>query len=401
MNWIVSELFYPDEVSTAMIMTEIAEKLAEKEVIGVICGSVGYEKGYASSQVREISPNIRIHRVGSPALSKNKLFWRAIRLLLLSIKLSFEVIQKVKKDDHLVAVTNPTFFLLFLRILKRFKKFRLTIIIHDVFPENMVPAGLINPDTFNYRLIKEQFDKAYSTADRLIVLGEDMKRIMQSKLLEKSNSDIVVVPNWAEDSIYKISNFNTSDYLGLDVSHKIVFGFAGNLGRVQGLFEFLELFRQANNPMLFFTVVGGGALEEKIKSYVKAHNLENVLLLGPKPRHEQVHFLNACDIALVSLAQGMTGLGVPSKTYNILATGLPILYVGDRESEISSYINDFNCGWAFSWDNPDQIVSFLRDLDASFIGKIEQAGENALNLAQGKFTKDRVLKQIEEVVNKW
>ena len=34
--WIVSELFYPEEVSTGYVMTKIAEKLNETEEVGVI-----------------------------------------------------------------------------------------------------------------------------------------------------------------------------------------------------------------------------------------------------------------------------------------------------------------------------------------------------------------------------
>ena len=42
--WIVSELFYPEEVSTGYVMTKIAEKLNENASVGVICGPSGYQK---------------------------------------------------------------------------------------------------------------------------------------------------------------------------------------------------------------------------------------------------------------------------------------------------------------------------------------------------------------------
>ena len=51
--------------------------------------------------------------------------------------------------------------------------------------------------------------------------------------------------------------------------------------------------------------------------------------------------------------EGMYGLGVPSKFYNIISSGRPVLYVGDKGSEIYEIIKEFDIGWAFSWDELD------------------------------------------------
>ena len=41
--WVVSELFYPETVSTGYIMSEIAKSLSNDFEIEVICGSFFYE----------------------------------------------------------------------------------------------------------------------------------------------------------------------------------------------------------------------------------------------------------------------------------------------------------------------------------------------------------------------
>ena len=43
---------------------------------------------------------------------------------------------------------------------------------------------------------------------------------------------------------------------------------------------------------------------------------KNVSLLGFQDRANQNDFLNACDIGIVTLSDGMYGLGVPSKSDN-------------------------------------------------------------------------------------
>ena len=42
-NWIISQIFYPEETSTAYIMTKIGEMLAEGSNVNVICGSSNYQ----------------------------------------------------------------------------------------------------------------------------------------------------------------------------------------------------------------------------------------------------------------------------------------------------------------------------------------------------------------------
>ena len=42
--WLVSELFYPETISTGYIMTEIAKSLAKDYEVSVVCGPEFYEE---------------------------------------------------------------------------------------------------------------------------------------------------------------------------------------------------------------------------------------------------------------------------------------------------------------------------------------------------------------------
>jgi glycosyltransferase involved in cell wall biosynthesis len=107
--------------------------------------------------------------------------------------------------------------------------------------------------------------------------------------------------------------------------------------------------------------------------------------------------LNACDIGLVTLSEGMYGLGVPSKVYNIFSVGKPVLYIGDFGSEIYNYINEYNIGWAFTWDQTEEIEVFLESLDSSKRPIIEAKGKAARQVVNEKFTKDYVLDQYGKI----
>jgi glycosyltransferase involved in cell wall biosynthesis len=396
MNWIVTELFYPDEISTALIMTEIAEEIAKSGEVSVICGPVGYEKSYTAQQ-KALSNNIKISRVTIAALNKNKLLSRILRLLFLSVKMSYRVLISVKKNDHVIIVTNPAFLILVVSFIKKFRKFKLSILVHDVFPENLVPANILSDKSLKYKMLKGIYDNAYRKADKLIVLGNDMKALMIKKLVHKIPS-IDVVTNWADEDIYPLESFNKSAYLGIDVSAKVVIGFAGNIGRLQALPEFLDAFKSAGNENIVLVLVGDGALKNEVTNFIEKAELKNVVLPGSKPRAEQNLFLNACDIGLITLKKGMRGLGVPSKTYNIMAAGKPLLYIGDKNSEVDEYIKEYACGWSFYCDERTELINFLSALRPDNKDMLNIKGQNANKTVCRFFKKKDVLHKFKNLV---
>lgn len=394
-KWIVSEVFFPDEVSTALIMTEIAEEYAKKSKIGVICGPGGYEKTYQPGQ-RMLDDNIKIYRVNVADFNKNQLLSRVFRLLILTVKLTVSILRNVKKNDELLIVTNPAFLLVALAVVKPFKKFRLNILVHDVFPENLVPAGLAKKDSLKYKVLNRLFNWAYKRADRLIALGDDMAELLVDKV-KISKKLITVIPNWSDPNIHPLPQAKASEYFNLDIDGKIVISFAGNVGRVQGLVEFIEAFIEANNKDLVLIVIGDGAMRDTVESDLLARNVHNVHFVGPRPRSEQNQFLNACDISLVTLKEGMFGLGVPSKTYNIMAAGKPVLYVGDANSEIDRYVTNFDIGWSFNWGDKNELVRFLSNLHTGSFHLIQEKGDHAFNTAERYFKKETVVKMFNQI----
>jgi len=393
MKWIISELFYPDEVSTALIMTDITEKIAESEPVSVICGPSGYEKSYKSRD-KKLVGDITVHRVKIPNLNKNRLLLRVIRLFLLTVKMTWVILKKVKKGDTILIVTNPVFLLLCVAFLKPFKKAKIYILFHDVFPDNLVPAGLIRASGWKFRLIDKIFTTAYKKADKLIALGEDMQILLANKL-DVDKSTIQIIPNWSDPSVFPIENYSASTYFDLDLSNKIIIVFAGNIGRVQGIQQFITLFIKAANPHLALILVGDGAIKNEIS---KSGNHDNVYFVGSRPRSQQIYFLNAADIGLVTLKEGMRGLGVPSKVYNIMAAKKPLLFLGDKDSETDRYINKFNNGWSFQWQEEEALIWFLQNLSMDKLQLVRKKGLNSLKAANLNFRKEIILELYKKLL---
>ena len=269
---------------------------------------------------------------------------------------------------------------------------------HDIFPENLVSLGNLGRKSFLYAFLKKIFDWAYGTADSCISIGEDMRQVVLRKT--KGQNFLRLITNWADvDEVKPFPKVDTNLFKEMESSltGKIVFQFAGNLGKAQGLDNLMNAIDMVKNKDCKFLFVGAGAKRNDIESFAERH--ENTVYAGFRSRSNQNDFLNACDIGIVTLADGMYGLGVPSKSYNIMATGKPILYIGESDSEIALCIKRYNIGWVVEPNNPsllkDKIEDILREPS-----EIQEMGANALAVANEFFAKNVVLEQYHDFIKK-
>ncbi|REC52779.1 MULTISPECIES: glycosyltransferase family 4 protein [Chryseobacterium] len=397
--WIATELFYPEETSTSFILSKIANRLSEKYHVKVVCGDPVYDKQNKSSHF-SLDSRVNVHRIKGWGGNKNSLLSRSLRFVFLSLSIFFYLWKNVKNGEKVFMVTNPAPLILLVSILKRFKKIELVILVHDVFPENTIPAGIIKSEkSVLYRVLRSIFDKAYSKADLLIILGRDMQKVIEAKIRKYNrHSKIEIIENWGDtEGIYPLLK---EEVLNEDSSLKdrIIFQYAGNLGRVQGLIELLHIIKKVKNDRLVFHFVGEGAVKNTMLEYVEENKLKNVFFDGAYSREDQLQVLNKADVSFVSLAPKMFGLGVPSKTYNILAAGKPVLYVGEKNSEIDLLLREENIGYSFQHFEEQKILDFFNSFDETSVQELEIMKQKARKVAEEKFSEEIILNKFYNII---
>lgn len=388
--WIVTELFPPDETSTAYIMGEIANAMSQKYVVKVITGPEIYDKRKKidTNNLFRLNPYIQVYRVKTVDVDKNTIIGKAEGLLASSYKLAREVNIRVKAEDKVLLVTNPLPLIVFVAKLKKKIGFELNLLVHDIFPENTKAANVKIPLR---PIVSKLFAWAYSKADLYVVLGRDMVKVLKKKIQQFNKTpNIKIIENWADTvSIWPI------DRSGNDI---ISIEYAGNIGRGQGLCEFIDCLYESRNQNIQLHLYGTGALEESLRRDVKKRKIANVIFHGSYFRSQQNEVLNNCDIALVSLSDEAYGIGVPSKTYNILASGKPILYLGHPESEIALMVKEHDLGYVFSHHDKKGIIGFLSKLDRKDIKNMKQMGVRGRIIAEERYSKEKILSMLFETI---
>ena len=395
--WIITELYYPTLNSTGYYMTEIAEYLAKNnQDVNVLCSNLTYNTNLVTTIKSEVRNKVRINRILLKQIDKNNFIFRILRLTNASIKLFIKSLLLISRKDRVLIVTNPAFLILLMPILKLIKGIKYDLLVHDIFPENLVAIKKMKSSSLIYKLIKFLFDFSYSKAENCIVIGRDMEKIVKEKIGDKSN--ITLIPNWAEvDKIFPVNKNDTNMINLLNLQGKFIFQFAGNLGHAQGLKNILDAISLIKNEDLHFLFIGSGAMESEIKLAATNSLLKNISLIGFQDRSNQNDFLNACDVALITLSDGMLGLGVPSKAYNIMAAGKPILIIADNASEISMCVKEYNLGWIVEPNNPKLLSDTFEMIYKDFSsGKVNI--ENSRIVAEKYFAKDIILSQYDHFI---
>ena len=84
-------------------------------------------------------------------------------------------------------------------------------------------------------------------------------------------------------------------------------------------------------------------------------------LLGYQPRANLPVMLTACHVAMVPLVRGLAGISVPSRFYNILASGRAVIVMADAHAEPAMIVREEDIGWVVSPGDTDGLLSAIQD----------------------------------------
>jgi colanic acid biosynthesis glycosyl transferase WcaI len=383
--WVISEVYYPEETSTGYYLTAIAEGLAEEFDVKVLCGQPNYSIRGTNAPKREIHNDTEIFRAAGTRLNKNVIAFRLVNMLTLGISMLYNGLRRFRRGDRVLVVTTPPNLPLVTAIAALTRGANYTLLIHDSYPEILIAVNKLKAKSFAAKVIDFLNRWLYKNAREVIVVGRDMHELVRNKA-SGLNPRISVIPNWAEiDDVQPRTKSESRLIKELGLMEKLVILHAGNIGHptdVETLLGCLEA--MSSDERFHFIFIGSGVKRPIIQNAID-RGLKNLTLLEPRPRSEQIEFLNACDIGFVSLVANMHGAAMPSKTYNIMAAGKPILALTDPRSELAMVIEEDEIGWHLPPGDADKLSAVLEDIYNSR-EKLCEMGKRARKSAERKYS---------------
>ncbi|MEO8071685.1 MAG: glycosyltransferase family 4 protein [Acidobacteriota bacterium] len=360
--WVVTELYYPENNQTGYYMTGIAEGLTAKYDVKVICGQPNYAARGTRAPKNDVHKKVEIFRVWSTTLNKDVLAFRLINMLTQGTAMFFKSLVKFDENEDVLVVSAPPTLPFVTAFAAKLRRAEYILIIQDKYPETLAAVGKLKADSFFFKLLNHFNGWLYSGAKKIIVVGRDMRELVNHQLTDDIRQPpIEVIQNWA--SLEEIEPTERSDnelLQNLNLLDKFVFLYAGNMGHPQDIESIIECAKKLKNDGRFhFLFIGSGVKRKWLEREVSGSKLKNVTVLDPKPRSEQKLFLNACDVGFVSLVNKMRGVAMPSRTYNILAAGKPVLALTENNSEVVKVIEEDRVGWFVPPCEPDRLLQMI------------------------------------------
>ena len=387
---VLNMYFPPDTSATAKMAAGVAEALAERHDVTVLCGRPSYDPSERRPWrlwQSEKAGRVCIVRVGStdyPRFAMKRRVVNYLSYVALAVPHALLI-----RCDLVLAMTDPPFQGIVGAFVALLKRSPYVYNIRDLYPEMALGGELVQPGILA-RTWEKLHRWALRKATRVVVLGEDMRARIEAKGITRER--IAIVRDGAELPAKDAATPALDEEVirGIRGNDRFVLVHAGNLG-FYGAWETLVAgVRELAEIGVSLVFIGEGAQKEQIRHF--ANGAKNVRWLPYFPANKIPSVLAAADAHVVTVMRGLEGVVVPSKMYGILAAGKPILAVAPRESDVVSLSNKFGFGIAADPDKPAEVASAMRAL-ATNPEKTQCMGAAARDAAS-QFDKVKELKEF-------
>ncbi len=394
---LLNQCFYPDVVATAQQLTDLAVGLtAEGHRVTVVTSDRGYDNPAQSFPRRETWKGIDIIRISSVSLGKASRWRRAANfgsfLMNCGLKLA-----TLPRFDVVVALTSPPLISFLGSLFVRLKGGRFFFWVMDLNPDEAVAAGWLKEGSVPARILGRLLRYSLLKAERVIALDHFMKERIVGKGVAPER--VAVLPPWGHDETVRFDEAGRRSFRAEhDLTEKFVVMYAGNHSPCHPLDTLLEaarLIRKGAEPIsdIVFCFVGGGSEQKKVREFALRHDLDNVRCLPYQPFEMLAGSLSAADLHAIVMGDKFVGIVHPSKLYNILAVGSPLLYIGPTESHITEIARQTNMSYgAYSARHGEAQLVADHILDAA--RQKETRSRDEVSEIADRFSKTNLLPQM-------
>lgn len=260
--------------------------------------------------------------------------------------------------DLILASTPPVTSPLIGWILSKIRRTKLIIEIRDLQPESAEDFGNLNRSLFT-RALKKLMHWLYRRSDAVVAVTNGMRDYLLQIGLP---ADKVVTIKSGFSSEFVDAGYNgVRKKFGWE--EKFLVLYAGTLGWAHSLETVIEAARQlTDQPDICFVFVGDGQKREALEGMVRDYGLKNVVFVGSQPLETIPHFLKTSNVLVHSVKDvPVTKGGVPSKLYEYMASGRPIVF-GSRDGEAIQELESAGGALAFPQDSPERLCELIMAL---------------------------------------
>jgi glycosyltransferase involved in cell wall biosynthesis len=247
--------------------------------------------------------------------------------------------------------------------------------LRDLWPASIAANTSMRPGRF-IRWLERLELWLYRRSTRVLAFTESFRRDLVHRGIPAEKIDVVI--NGANVDLFKPVTAKDPEILTqYALNDRFVVGYLGTLGLSQGLGNVIEAAEHLRDTPITFFFVGVGAVKAELEEQVRVRGLKNVVFAPRQPKEAMPRFWSVCDVSLVHLKNDpVFATVIPSKIFESMAVGLPILYCGPK-GDGTDIVEHCKAGVVVPAADPQALAAAAKQLAANSSLRLEYATNSA------------------------
>lgn len=324
--------------------------------------------------VKEIINGLTVSRYWLYPSNSKRILPRVISMFSFSFSILFAFFELFRFRPTFIFVESPPLLLgLNGYIFKLLLRSKLVLNISDLWPLSAVELGVLNNQGLAYRFLSSIESFLYRNSDACTGQSQEIVDYIS----DHGSKRVLLFRNGVDVSRFKY--FSEPCY-----NRRLRIVYAGLLGVAQGILKYCQELDFSSCNMEFH-IYGQGQERELIESFLLKSKKSGIYLHEPVDRDAIPKVLSDYDLSFIPLIAPIFG-AVPSKIYESMAAGLPILFAGGGEG--ARIISTYNLGWTCRPSDMTALQKQLFEISQLGILELGEIRKNCLNSALSHFNRE-------------
>lgn len=238
--------------------------------------------------------------------------------------------RKAGKADVVLTTSPPVLISMAGWLIAKMKRAKLVYDVRDIWPDVALEMGSFTEKSFFCKVFA--FIRNFMLKHSSLITAVSPGKVSKLKGYAPEAKVAYVTNGLDERFLENTYHAQIAKEYGLDKGFNCVY--IGNLGWAQGLMQMLQLAERAKeyNMDARFILFGSGVEEASLRTYAEERKLDNVVFAGRIPNVEMFTILKSAQLSFVSLVNENLKDSVPTKMFEALGVGCPLLLVAVGDS---------------------------------------------------------------------
>lgn len=285
-----------------------------------------------------------------------------------------------RKNDYIIVESPPLTLGESALLLAKWTGAKLIMNVSDLWPLSARELGAMSGDGLAYKTLEKLEHHLYKKS--IFCMGQ-------------SEEIVDYIRDHGAKEVYLFRNgVDPSRFEGIDVKPeegKVKLVYAGLLGFAQGIADICKAVNFAELGMEFH-IYGAGGEQAEIEAIIAENPNKGIFYHGVVSRQELPYKLQEANMTLIPLVKNIFG-AVPSKIYESMAAGLPIMFVGEGEG--ARIVKENNIGLVAHSKDYKTLEKNIK-YAVSNPEKMKTMSDNCKDCAENKFNRPKQIKSLYE-----